>query len=63
MALAGMDEPMVRRLCASGLSIRIFGARDAIAYGIDVRPEAAFSPYPARLRQLMAQLKCGQPMD
>ncbi|MGH6971302.1 MAG: hypothetical protein ACREEQ_06795, partial [Caulobacteraceae bacterium] len=61
MALAAMDAPMVRRLCASGQSIAVFNGRDAQAFGIDVIRQPP-DPYAARLRALLASLKCGQPM-
>lgn len=63
MALAAMNEATVRRLCASGLRISIFDGRDAAAEGIDVVRNATPSRYAARLRDLMAQLKCGSPIS
>jgi hypothetical protein len=60
MALADMNEPMARQLCAGGLDIEVFDGRNAVEFGIDTVAREP-SPGPARLRQIMAQLNCGRP--
>ena len=62
MALAAMNEAGVRQLCASGLRISIFDGRDAAIAGIDIVRNPTPSRYAARLRTLMAELKCGTPI-
>ena len=60
MALAYLDEPLVRRLCASH-TVLIFNGRSAAAYGLNIipwRPPRRLSA----LRQVMAELNCGRPM-
>jgi hypothetical protein len=60
LQLADMDEAMVRQLCA-GYAVMVFDGRNAQADGIDIvhygRPA-----YLARLRQVIADLHCGQRM-
>ena len=60
MALAYMDEAMVRRVCAEH-SVAVFNGDSAKAFGVSAIPWHG----PAsiwRLRQVMAELKCGAPM-
>jgi hypothetical protein len=61
MALADMDGDMVRELCAQHLRVVIFNGADAQRYGIDVIPWNGPQDV-ARLRALIAQLNCAQPM-
>jgi hypothetical protein len=60
MALVEMNEPMVRQLCATH-SVAVFNGQSAQAWGLDTVPWNS----PRRLgylRQVMAQLHCGQVM-
>ena len=60
MALAYMDEPLVRQVCATH-SVAVFNGRSAMAYHLAVVPQRS-PPGLIRLRQLMAELKCGVTM-
>jgi len=60
MALAYMDEPLVRQVCATH-SVAIFNGQSARAYHLAMVPQRP-PPGITRLRQLMAQLRCGAVM-
>ena len=60
MALAYMDEPLVRRLCATH-SVLIFNGQSAADYGL-VRIPWNPPPRLAALRRVMAELNCGRPL-
>jgi hypothetical protein len=60
MALAYMDEPLVRQVCSTH-SIAIFNGQSAMAYHLAVVPQRS-PPGLIRLRQLLAELKCGVTM-
>jgi len=60
MALAYMNEPLVRQVCATH-SVAIFNADSAIAYGMGTVPWRS-PPELVRLRQVMQSLNCGRPM-
>ena len=60
MALAYMDEPLVRQLCATH-SVMVFNGQSAAEYGLNIIPWRS----PRRLvalRQVMAELNCGRPI-
>jgi hypothetical protein len=60
MALAYMDEALLRQICATH-SVAVFDGESAVTYGIVPVPQR--SPLGlVRLRRVMAQLKCGAPM-
>jgi hypothetical protein len=60
MELSYMDDDMIRRACARG-PVKVFSGHDALAAGIDTSPLST-EPEVAKLRALMAQLKCGVPV-
>jgi hypothetical protein len=60
MALAYMDEPLLRQLCATH-TVLIFNGQSATAYGLNIIPWRS-SRRLAALRQVMAELNCGRPM-
>jgi hypothetical protein len=60
MALNYMDEPQLRQLCASH-SIAVFNGASATQFGMNTIPWHT-PPGVARLRQVMAELRCGQPI-
>ena len=62
MALAAMDEIDIRRLCATRARILIFDGDDATQFGIDVVPGKP-DPDVQDLRDLLDDLKCGQPFS
>jgi hypothetical protein len=61
MALAYMDEPLVRQVCATH-TVAVFNGQSARAYHLTVVAQRS-PPGITRLRQLMAQLKCGVVMS
>jgi hypothetical protein len=62
LALAAMDDDDVRRLCSTRATILIFDGDDAQQFGIDVTPRKPDQDV-QDLRDLMDDLKCGQPFS